>query len=155
MGLCAYGNRLVTRREVVLFSAAALAVPSSASADKKKPKIGFLSWFPPSMKGDLYRFRQGMRELGYTEPADYMVEAYFVSGNPQLASDMAQNLIAEPVDVIVAIATPAIHIAKAATQTIPIVMYSANAARHRPRAQPIASRRQSDWRILIADRHSR
>jgi putative ABC transport system substrate-binding protein len=44
-----------------------------------------------------------------------------------MTRDMARKLVDEPVDVIVAVATPAIHLVKAATQTIPIVMYSANA----------------------------
>src|SRR6516164_3815311 len=96
-----------------------------AFADRKKPKIGYLSWFSDSMKDDLDRFREGMEKIGYTEP-DYEIEAYFTGGNPQSTRDIARKLIEEPVDVIVAVATPAIHIVKAATQTIPIVMYSAN-----------------------------
>ena len=116
-----------TRREFVLFSSTALAMAGPAFAAGKKPKIGFLSWFPQSMESDLERFREGMRELGYTEPDDYVLEAYFTGGNPQLTRNMARELVEEPVDIIVAVATPAIHIAKAATQTIPIVMYSANA----------------------------
>jgi len=116
-----------TRREFVLFSSTALAMAGPAFAAGKKPKIGFLSWFPQSMESDLERFREGMRELGYTEPDDYVLEAYFTGGNPQLTRNMARELVEEPVDIIVAVATLAIHIAKAATQTIPIVMYSANA----------------------------
>ena len=116
-----------TRREFVLFSSTALAMAGPAFAAGKKPKIGFLSWFPQSMESDLERFREGMRELGYTEPDDYVLEASFTGGNPQLTRNMARELVEEPVDIIVAVATPAIHIAKAATQTIPIVMYSANA----------------------------
>jgi putative ABC transport system substrate-binding protein len=97
-----------------------------AFADRKKPKVGYLSWFPDSMKADLDRFREGMEKVGYAE-GDYGLEAYFTGGNLQATRDIAQKLIEEPVDVIVAVATPAVHIAKAATQTIPIVMYSANA----------------------------
>jgi putative ABC transport system substrate-binding protein len=127
MGAFAKGNHKTTRREFVLLAGAALAMARPAFADQKKPKIGYLSWFPQSMNDDLNRFREGMRELGYTEPRDYEVEAYFTGGNPQLTRDMARKLVEEPVDVVVAVATPAIHLVKAATQTIPIVMYSANA----------------------------
>lgn len=115
------------RRAFVLLSAAALALAPPALAERKTPKIGFLSWFPPAMKGDLDRFREGMRQLGYVEGKDYEVEVYFTAGDPELTRSMAAKLVKEPVDIIVAVATPAIHIAKAATQTIPIVMYSANA----------------------------
>lgn len=115
------------RRDLLLLSGAALASVSAARAAPKIAQIGFLDWFPPAMKGDLDRFREGMRELGYVEGKDYQVEAYFTGGDPQLTQAMAQKLVREPADVIVAVATPAIHIVKAATQTIPIVMYSANA----------------------------
>jgi putative ABC transport system substrate-binding protein len=127
MGASAKGNRQTSRREFILLSGAALAMAQPAFADQKKPKIGYLSWFPQSMKNDLDRFREGMRELGYAEPADYALEAYFTGGNPQLTREVTQKLIEERADVIVAVATPAIHIVKAATQTIPIVMYTANA----------------------------
>jgi putative ABC transport system substrate-binding protein len=98
-----------------------------AFAEQRKPKIGFLAWFAPTRQDDLEHFREGMREFGYTEPTDYVLEAYLTGGNSQLTRDMARKLVEEPVDVIVAVTTPAVHVAKAATQTIPIVMYSANA----------------------------
>jgi putative ABC transport system substrate-binding protein len=93
---------------------------------RQKPKIGYLSWFPQSMKDDLDRFREGMAQVGYAT-SDYELEGHFTGGNPQLTRDIAQKPVAEPVDVFVVVATPAIHIVKAATQTIPIVMYTANA----------------------------
>ena len=115
-----------TRREFLLLSGAALAMAQPAFADRQKPKIGYLSWFPESMKDDLDRFREGMEKVGYTG-SDYELEGHFTGGNPQLTRDIARKLAEEPVDVFVVVATPAIHIVKAATQTIPIVMYTANA----------------------------
>jgi ABC-type uncharacterized transport system substrate-binding protein len=97
-----------------------------AFADRRKPKIGYLSRFPELMKDDLDRFREGMEKVGFTA-ADYELEAYFTGGNPQLTEDIARKLVEEPVDLFVVVATPAIHIVKAATQTIPIVMFTANA----------------------------
>ena len=78
------------------------------------------------MKDDLDRFREGMEKVGYTG-RDYDLEGHFTGGNPQLTRDIARKLVEEPVDVFVVVATPAIHIVKAATQTIPIVMFTANA----------------------------
>jgi putative tryptophan/tyrosine transport system substrate-binding protein len=115
-----------TRREFLLLSGTALAMARPAFADPQKPKIGYLSWFPDSMKDDLERFREGMERVGYARQ-DYVLEGYFTGGNPQLTRDVARKLVEEPVDVFVVVATPAIHIVKAATQTIPIVMYTANA----------------------------
>jgi putative ABC transport system substrate-binding protein len=126
MGVRTNRSHQSTRRKFLLLSGAALAMARPAFADRQKPKIGYLSWFPDSMKDDLDRFREGMEKVGYTEQ-DYELEAYFTGGNPQSTRDIARRLIEEPVDVIVAVATPAVHIVKAATQTIPIVMFSANA----------------------------
>jgi hypothetical protein len=72
----------------MLFSGAILARAQPAFADRRKPKIGFLSWFSRSMKDDLDRFREGMRQLGYTETEDYLLEAYFTGGDPQFARDL-------------------------------------------------------------------
>src|SRR5690349_612191 len=128
MAIRAGRRRQITRREfVVLSGAGALLMARPALADRKKPKIGFLSWFPESMKDDLDRFREGMRQLGYTEAQDYVLDAHLTGGDPQLTRDVARRLVEERVDVIIAVATPAIHLVKAATQTIPIVMYTANA----------------------------
>src|SRR4051794_20642623 len=55
MGVRADRSHQTTRREFVLLSGAALAISRPAFADRKKPKIGFLSWFPQSMKDDLDR----------------------------------------------------------------------------------------------------
>jgi putative ABC transport system substrate-binding protein len=115
-----------TRRQFLILSGAALAMARPAFAARQKPKIGYLSWFPESMKEDVDHFREGMQKVGYAE-ADYELEPYFAAGSPQSARDAARKLIEDQVDVIVAVATPAIHIVKAATQTVPIVMYSANA----------------------------
>lgn len=126
MSVQADRNHRSTRRQFLLLSGAALAMSRPAFADRQKPKIGYLSWFPESMKDDLDRFREGMAKVGYTE-RDYELEGHFTGGNPQLTRDIARKLAEEPVDVFVVVATPAIHIVKAATQTIPIVMYTANA----------------------------
>src|SRR5690348_18486438 len=91
MGAFAKNKHQTTRREFILLSGAALAIAQPAFADQKKPKIGYLSWFPQSMNDDLDRFREGMRELGYTEPTDYALEGYFTGGNPQLTRDRSEE----------------------------------------------------------------
>ena len=63
-----------------------------------------------------------MRQLGHVEGKSYEIEAHFADGNRRLAQQVARKFVAEPVDIIVAQATPAAHVAKEATRTIPIVM---------------------------------
>jgi putative ABC transport system substrate-binding protein len=118
----------VRRREfltVAVAGAATLATATNAAG--KILKIGFLSWFPPTMAVDLGHFRDGMQQFGYSDGRDYTVEAHFVGGDPALARTAAEKLVREPVDILIVEATPAIHIARAATATIPIVMETANA----------------------------
>jgi len=118
----------VRRRDFVVLAlagAGAFAIPARAAG--KVAKIGFLSWFPPAMRVDLDHFREGMAQFGRAEGPDYTVEAYFAGGDPALARTAIAKFVAEPVDIIVVEATPAVHIAKTATATIPIVMETANA----------------------------
>jgi putative ABC transport system substrate-binding protein len=100
---------------------------ASATANDKKIQIGFLSWFSPNMKADVDRFREGMQQAGYAEGRDYDVAATFVAGNRALCQRVARELAQKPVDILIAVATPAVQICKEATQTIPIVMVTANA----------------------------
>ena len=88
-----------SRRQFLLLSGAALAMVRPAFADRAKPKIGYLSWFPDSMKDDLDHFREGMEKVGYRE-GDYDLEFYFTGGNPQSARDAVRKLVDKPVGLL-------------------------------------------------------
>ena len=85
--------------------------------------MGFLSTFSPS---DVPRWREGLtkglRDLGYTEVSDIVIEYRHAEGRPERLPDLAAELVRLKVDVIVAETTPASLAAKRATTTIPIVM---------------------------------
>ena len=81
----------IRRREVLAaFLALPLAQPAWAT-NEKKIKIGYLSWFPPSMNADLDRFREGMQQAGYVEGRDYDLEPAFASGNRVQCQDIRAN----------------------------------------------------------------
>ncbi len=82
---------------------------------------------PADHEVEFDHFREGMQQLGYVDGKNYDVESYFTGGNREMTQDVARKLVQEPVDVLLAVATPAIHIVNAATHTIPIVMLTANA----------------------------
>ena len=65
-----------------------------------------------------------MRDLGYTEGQNVKYELRTDETEPARLAEAAKGLASIPVDVIVANGTPASQAAKAATQTIPIVMVS-------------------------------
>ncbi len=67
-------------------------------------------------------FRQGMRELGYVEGKNYVLEIRARGAKTDRLSNLAAELICLKVDIIVTVALPALRAAKKATSTIPIVM---------------------------------
>jgi putative ABC transport system substrate-binding protein len=105
----------------VLFLAAYF--PAEAQQPAKIPRVGYLSRTGDSKNpGPLVEgFRQGLRELGYIEEKNILLEYRYVAredGIPSLAAELVQL----KVDVLVLGPLPAIRAAKQATRTIPIVM---------------------------------
>jgi ABC-type uncharacterized transport system substrate-binding protein len=98
------------------------AAAAPAFAADKAVKIGFLSWYSPARKVELDYFREGMQQLGYVEGKSYVIEAHFTDGNRELTQQVAEKFAEAPVDILVVQSTVAAHIAKEATQTIPIVV---------------------------------
>ena len=89
----------------------------------KIPRIGFLE---PSGSATasprLQSFRQGLHELGYVEGKTIAIEYRSAVGKPDQLTELATELVRLKVDIIFALGGSAIAVAKAATQTIPIVM---------------------------------
>jgi putative tryptophan/tyrosine transport system substrate-binding protein len=97
---------------------------------KKVARVGYLSLrFPPPPSVPLHRydeaFYQGLREVGYIEGKNLIVEYRYSEGNPERFPHLARELVSSNVDLIIATSTPAIRAARQATTTIPIVMFSA------------------------------
>jgi ABC-type uncharacterized transport system substrate-binding protein len=93
---------------------------------KKVPRIGFLSGrvAPTSATADptAAAFRQGLRDLGYIEGKNVLVEYRYSEGMTGRMPSLVAELVQLKVDVIVSPVGAAIHAAKQATRTIPIVM---------------------------------
>jgi putative ABC transport system substrate-binding protein len=105
--------------------AALVAAPIAPEAQQpgKVARIGFLSSTPRAPSPHLREaFRQGMRDLGYVEGQNIVIEDRDAGGNLQRLRDLAAELARLNVAVIVTADTPAAQAAKQATTTIPIVM---------------------------------
>ena len=75
-----------------------------------------------SNEANLSAFRQGLRELGYVEGQNVVIEYRSADGRPERFPDLATELVRLKVDVIVTRGTSAALGAKHVTDTIPIVM---------------------------------
>ena len=118
----------VQRRDFLIAAGALLAAPLATEAQQagKVPRIGYLS---SNLAGGLHMteaFRQGLRDLGYVEGRNLMIEYRDAEGNLERLPALAAELVALKVDVIfVGGATSFALAAKQATKTIPIVFAAA------------------------------
>jgi putative tryptophan/tyrosine transport system substrate-binding protein len=101
------------------------ATPRTAEAQQATNvhRIGRLSAGSPTEPNpDLEAFRQGLRELGYVEGQNLIIESRYAEGSEERLPDLAAELVRLKVEVIVAGGSSTIRAAQHATRTIPIVM---------------------------------
>jgi putative tryptophan/tyrosine transport system substrate-binding protein len=121
---------VVRRATIILIGVVAIllvAAPLATTAQLATTvhRIGFLSPLSPSdlqsvlLLGGL---RQGLRDLGYLEGQNLSIEFRWAEGMYDRLPGLAADLVRLKVDLIVTYTAPAIHAAKQATTTIPIVM---------------------------------
>jgi putative ABC transport system substrate-binding protein len=101
----------------------ALCSFAQAQQSRKVPRIGFLNASSfSSVAGRVEAFRQGLRELGYMEKENVIVEYRNAEGRQDRLTELADELVRLGVEIIVAGGTASTRTAKGATKTIPIVM---------------------------------
>ena len=115
------------RKLLTAFGLCALAAPLAAFAQQpaKVWRIGFFYFGSRQSAMDTGRYQlflQGMRDLGYVEGKNFVIEARFADGVNQSLSGLAAELVESKVDVIVTTGSPANIAAQRATRTIPIVV---------------------------------
>jgi putative tryptophan/tyrosine transport system substrate-binding protein len=116
----------VKRRTFIAGLGAAAASPVlwllAARAQQPLPVIGFLNGgSPDGYAHQVAAFRQGLKETGYVEGQNVAIEYRWANGQYDRLAALAGELVRHPVSVIAATSTPANLVAKAATNTIPIV----------------------------------
>jgi putative ABC transport system substrate-binding protein len=110
------------RREFIGLLAGTTAVPLAARAQQRKHwRIGFLRFGPASTNaGRVEALRAGLRDLGYVEGTNIVIEFRWATTVEQL-SELAAELVRMNVDVIFAPSSTETEAARQATKTIPIV----------------------------------
>ena len=101
----------------------ALCFSAQAQQPMKVPRIGFLSSLSPgAVSARMDAFRQGLRELGYVEGKNIVIESRWAEGKTERLPELAAELVLLKVDVIVTGGPSVNRFAKQATVTIPIVL---------------------------------
>jgi putative ABC transport system substrate-binding protein len=101
----------------------ALSMPAAAQPPQTIPRIGFLAVTSlAAIAARVEAFRQGLRELGYVEGHNLVIEYRSAEGHVERAPTLAAELVRLKVDVIVTAGPMDTRYAKHATSTIPIVM---------------------------------
>jgi putative ABC transport system substrate-binding protein len=114
-------------KTVLLLISFILASTHFAGAQQysKVPRIGIL-FIGSRNQPHLEAFKQGLRERGYTEGKNIVLEYRYAEGNNDRLPQLAAELVRDKVDVMVTTASVSALAARAVTKTIPIVMTSGN-----------------------------
>jgi ABC-type uncharacterized transport system substrate-binding protein len=114
-----------SRRDfLALLGAATWPLVARAQEPRKLYRVGFL-WDSPTVFPDaLEAFAQGLRDLGYVESRNIIIEYRWAQGKPEQIREMAEELVRLKVDAIVAPSSIYTGAAKRVTSTIPIIFMS-------------------------------
>ena len=101
----------------------ALSLPAEAQQAKKVQRIGMLmSSSASSQRSRVDDFRNGLRELGYVEGQNILIDYRYANGKLDQLPALAAELVRLQVELIVTTGNEAVQAAKNTTQTLPIVM---------------------------------
>jgi putative ABC transport system substrate-binding protein len=101
------------------------AAPLAARAQRagKVYRVGMLETIPAAQNtANLDAFRRGLRDLGYVEGQNLIIEYRSADGRAERFPELASEMVRMNVDVIVTRGTPAANAAKDSTASIPVVM---------------------------------
>ncbi len=115
------------RKLIVALGASALTAPLASFAQQQSRvwRLGYLDFGSRLSMVDAGRYAalmQGLREYGYVEGKNIVLEARYADGNKDRLDGLAAELVRQKVDLILSTGTVASHAAQRATATIPIVV---------------------------------
>jgi len=109
----------------VALCAVLFALGSPVRAQPKIPRVGIL-FMGGRDQPHLEAFKQGLREHGYNEGKNIILEYRYAEGNYDRLADFAHEFVRKKMDVIITTSSYTAQVARKATQTIPIVITSGN-----------------------------
>jgi putative ABC transport system substrate-binding protein len=122
---------LYRRREFIkLFGSTLIAWPVAVWAQQRITKIPRIGWVvtgsPTSHRFSLAAFREGLKALGYVEGHNISIEYRWAEGNLTRLPELANDLVQQKVDIILAGGTTVAEVVKRTTSTIPVVVAGAS-----------------------------
>ena len=115
-----YPRWLATAAVAVL---AAAPLSSGAQQPAKVPRVGYLGDSSPALEKELVgAFRQGLRDLGYVDGQNVVIEYRSAEGKRERLPALAAELVALKVNVLVTLATSGALASRQATNTVPVVV---------------------------------
>jgi putative ABC transport system substrate-binding protein len=108
-----------------VFAGALITLPLAGRAQPATSvkRLGYVAANTPSISDRfLAAFRQGLADHGWVEGRNVVIEARYADGQPDRVAPIVAEVVRAKVDVIVSASSATTHAAKAATQSIPIVM---------------------------------
>jgi putative ABC transport system substrate-binding protein len=109
---------------VLLIILTATHLAQAQQTAKAVPRIGFIVSSGNPSSPQLEAFRRELRDLGYVEGKNILIERRYAEGRLDRMSPFVHEFVQQKVDVIMGVNNVAIQAAKKATKTIPIVMIS-------------------------------
>ncbi|MBI4527252.1 MAG: ABC transporter substrate-binding protein [Deltaproteobacteria bacterium] len=110
---------------VWLLTTVLLTTPSLGQAQSKIPRVGIL-FMGGRDQPHLESFKQGLREHGYNESKNIILEYRYAEGKYDRLLELANGFVRAKVDIIVTTSSYSAKVARKATKTIPIVITSGN-----------------------------
>jgi putative tryptophan/tyrosine transport system substrate-binding protein len=99
---------------------------TEAQQSAKIPRLGALLYTNPETDPNFAAFRQGLREHGYIEGQNLLIEHHSAEQKPQRLPQLAGELVHSKPNLIFALGGDVVPYAQKATKTIPIVMWVSN-----------------------------
>jgi len=124
------------RRKFITIAAAAALFATFPVAAEKPARIGLL--VVAERAKPVAAFREGLRELGYVEGRNLVIEYRSAGGNTKRLPALARELVARGIDVLVTHSTPGTRAARKAAGKIPVVMASVGNAVERGFVKSVA-----------------
>ena len=121
-------RRVMDRRTFLALTGGLVAAPLAVQAQPAAPmrRLGLLFPFAPDPsehKSSAILIPAALRELGYVEGQNLLIERRYAQGQIDRLPDLARELVQRRVEVILAVSAASIRAARDATTTLPIVLY--------------------------------